>query len=141
MSTNCWKSKNLEKIGKNKLKIYWNLTQKWAKICKFSKNANFHYSSLLLPSVGVRTKKIFFQKLPWHVLITLESKNNNIFPKYRFAVVRGFKNLKVVCPYIRCQPVLVHSQLYTRHKLHIDTLIPPAIISKNVSLWFTSQLY
>ena len=35
----------------------------------------------------------------WHVLITLESKNNNIFPKYRFAVVRGFKNLKVVCPY------------------------------------------
>ena len=76
------------------------MTQKWAKICKFSKNANFHYSSLLLPSVGVGTKKFFFQNLPWHVLITLESKNNNIFPKYGFAVVRGFKNLKVVCPFI-----------------------------------------
>ena len=35
------------------------------------------------------------------MVITLESKNDNIFPKYRFAVVRGFKNLKVVCPFIR----------------------------------------
>ena len=118
------------------MKIDWKLTQKWAKICKFSKNANFHYSSLLLPSVGVGTKNFFFQKLPWHVLITLESKNNNIFPKYRFAVVRGFKNLKVVCPYIQ-----VTNNTPTIHSIRVLSYLRKCSVKSLISKRKREDLY